>query len=215
LGFFEFVQDRWPVLSFLAYQHMSVVVQSLILATLIGLLLAVLIYRSSTAAAAGNALSAIGLTVPSYALLGLLIAFISSGVAVSVIALAFYGCLPILRNAIVGLRGVDQKLVESARGMGMGRLTTLLRLEIPLAWPVIMTGVRVSGQMMMGVAAITAYVLGPGLGGYIFAGISRMGGANATNAIVAGTIGILVLAVILDSVLNILTRLTTSRGIRV
>lgn len=203
------------MLSFLAYQHMSVVVQSLILATLIGLLLAVLIYRSSTAAAAGNALSAIGLTVPSYALLGLLIAFISSGVAVSVIALAFYGCLPILRNAIVGLRGVDQKLVESARGMGMGRLTTLLRLEIPLAWPVIMTGVRVSGQMMMGVAAITAYVLGPGLGGYIFAGISRMGGANATNAIVAGTIGILVLAVILDSVLNVLTRLTTSRGIRV
>jgi osmoprotectant transport system permease protein len=80
---------------------------------------------------------------------------------------------------------------------------------------VIMTGVRVSGQMLMGVAAITAYVLGPGLGGYIFAGISRMGGANATNDIVAGTLGILVLAVILDVVLNLITRVTTSRGIRV
>lgn len=215
MGFFEFVQDRWSVLSFLAYQHMSVVVQSLLLATVIGLLLAVLVYRSSAGAGAGNALSAVGLTLPAYALLGILIALISSGVVVSVVALAFYGSLPILRNAIVGLRGVDQKLVESARGMGMNRLTILLRLEIPLAWPIIMTGVRVSGQMMMGIAAITAYVLGPGLGGYIFAGISRMGGANATNAIVAGTIGILILAVILDGVLNIVTRLTTSRGIRV
>jgi osmoprotectant transport system permease protein len=213
--FFSFVQERWAVLSFLSYQHMSVVVQSLIVATALGLLAAVLLYRSRTGAALGNTMSAVGLTLPSYALLGILIAFISSGVAVSVVALSFYGSLPILRNAIVGLRGVDPKLVESARGMGMNRMSILLRLEIPLAWPVIMTGVRVSGQMLMGVAAITAYVLGPGLGGYIFAGISRMGGANATNDIVAGTIGILVLAVILDVVLNLITRLTTSRGIRV
>ena len=99
--------------------------------------------------------------------------------------------------------------------MGMGRLTTLVRLELPLAWPVIMTGVRVSAQMLMGIAAIAAFALGPGLGGYIFSGISRMGGANATNSIVAATIGILILAVILDSVLNVLTRLTTPRGIRV
>lgn len=215
MGFFAFLHDRWSVLWFLAYQHMSVVVQSLIIATVVGILVAVLIYRSPAGAAAGNAMSAVGLTLPSYALLGILIAFINSGVTVSVIALAFYGALPILRNAIVGLRGVDQKLVESARGMGMNRLTILFRLELPLAWPIIMTGVRVSGQMLMGVAAITAYVLGPGLGGYIFAGISRMGGANATNDIVAGTVGILVLAVILDVVLNFLSRVTTSRGIRV
>ncbi|MGH3446842.1 MAG: ABC transporter permease, partial [Nocardioidaceae bacterium] len=139
----------------------------------------------------------------------------NQGVIVSVISLTFYGCLPILRNAIVGLRGVDPTLVESARGMGMSRLTILLRLEVPLAWPIIMTGVRVAGQMMMGIAAITAYVLGPGLGGYIFSGISRMGGANAANSVVAATVGILILAVILDVVLNIVTRLTTSRGIRV
>ena len=78
-----------------------------------------------------------------------------------------------------------------------------------------MTGIRVSGQMLMGIAAIAAYVLGPGLGGFIFSGISRMGGANATNSIVAGTIGILILAVILDLLLSVVARLTTSRGIRV
>jgi osmoprotectant transport system permease protein len=78
-----------------------------------------------------------------------------------------------------------------------------------------MTGVRVSAQMLMGIAAIAAFALGPGLGGYIFSGIARTGGANATNSIVAGTVGILILAIILDTVLNGITRLTTPRGIRV
>lgn len=165
--------------------------------------------------ALGNAITAIGLTIPSYALLGVLVGIVSIGVFPSVVTLVFFGFMPILRNVIVGLAGVDQTLVESARGMGMGRITRLFRLELPLAWPVIMTGVRVSGQMLMGIGAIAAYALGPGLGGYIFSGISRTGGANATNSIVAGTVGILVLAVILDIVLNIFTRLTTPRGIRV
>ncbi|MCH9709665.1 MAG: ABC transporter permease [Actinomycetia bacterium] len=211
----EFVQDRWTVLSFLAYQHMSLVVQTLAIATVIAVLIGVLIYRSSWGVAAGNTVTAVALTIPSYALMGVLVGIVGLGVLPSVIMLSFFGVFPILRNVVVGLSGVDQTLVESARGMGMSRLSTLLRLELPLAWPVIMTGVRVSAQMLMGIAAIAAFALGPGLGGYIFSGISRMGGANATNSIVAATVGILILAVILDTVLNILTRLTTARGIRV
>lgn len=214
-GFWKYVHDQFPLLSFDAYQHLSLVVQVLLLSTAVALVVAVLVYRSPTAFAAANTFSAVGLTIPSFALFGFMIALISNGVVLSVIALAFYGSLPILRNAIVGLAGVDQHLVESARGMGMSRLSTLIRLEIPLAWPVIMTGVRISGQMLMGIAAIAAYVLGPGLGGFIFSGISRTGGANAANSMVAGTVGILILAVILDIALNLLTRLTTSRGIRV
>lgn len=215
MSFIEFVQERWSVLSFLAYQHLSLVVQTLAIATLLAIVLGVLAYRSSVGTSIAQALSSVGLTLPSYALLGLLVGVVGIGVFPSVIALVFFGFLPILRNVIVGLTGVDQALVESARGMGMGRLTTLVRLELPLAWPVIMTGVRVSGQMLMGIAAIAAFVLGPGLGGYIFSGISRTGGANATNSILAGTLGVIVLAVLLDLVLNLLTRVTTSRGIRV
>ncbi len=215
MGLLEFVRDRWTVLSFLAYQHMSLVVQTLLISTLIAVAIGVLIYRSSWGVAAGNTVSAVGLTIPSYALLGVLVGFVGLGVLPSVIMLSFFGVFPILRNVVVGLTGVDPTLVESARGMGMSRLSTLLRLELPLAWPVIMTGVRVSAQMLMGVAAIAAFALGPGLGGYIFSGISRMGGANATNSIVTATVGILILAVILDTVLNVLTRLTTSKGIRV
>ncbi|MCG7611294.1 ABC transporter permease [Mycolicibacterium sp. (ex Dasyatis americana)] len=215
MGFFEFVRDRWSILSFLAYQHMSLVVQTLLLATVAALLVGVLIYRSPWGSALGNVLTSVGLTIPSYALLGVLVGIVGIGVLPSVIMLVFFGFLPILRNVLVGLTGVDRTLVESARGMGMGRLSTLVRLELPLAWPVIMTGVRVSAQMLMGIAAIAAYALGPGLGGYIFSGISRTGGANATNSIVAGTVGILILAIVLDTVLNVITRLTTPRGIRV
>ena len=215
MGFVEFVGDRWPVLSFLAYQHMSLVVQTLVLATLIALVLGVLIYRSPVGVAVGNSVTAVGLTIPSYALLGVLVGIVGLGVVPSVILLVFFGIFPILRNVVVGLNGVDKTLIESARGMGMSRFTTLIRLELPMAWPVIMTGVRISAQMLMGIAAIAAYALGPGLGGYIFSGISRMGGANATNSIVAATVGILILAVILDTVLNFVTRLTVPRGIRV
>ena len=107
-------------------------------------------------------LTAVGLTIPSYALLGVLVGIVGIGVLPSVIMLVFFGFFPILRNVVVGLTGVDRTLVESARGMGMSRLTTLVRLELPLAWPVIMTGVRVSAQMLMGIAAIAAYALGPG-----------------------------------------------------
>ena len=215
MGFVDFVGDRWPVLSFLAYQHMSLVVQTLILATLIAIAVGVLIYRSPIGVAVGNSVSAVGLTIPSYALLGVLVGIVGLGVVPSVILLVFFGIFPILRNVVVGLNGVDKTLIESARGMGMSRVATLTRLELPLAWPVIMTGVRISAQMLMGIAAIAAYALGPGLGGYIFSGISRMGGANATNSIVAATVGILILAVILDTVLNVVTRLTVPRGIRV
>ncbi len=215
MDFIEFVHDRWSVLSFLAYQHMSLVVQTLALATVCALVVGVLIYRSRWGMAAGDALTSIGLTIPSYALLGVLVGIIGIGVLPSVIMLVFFGFFPILRNVLIGLTGVDKTLIESARGMGMSRLATLVRLELPLALPVIMTGVRVSAQMLMGIAAIAAFALGPGLGGYIFSGISRSGGANATNSVVAGTVGILILAVILDTVLNIITRVTTPRGIRV
>ena len=215
MDFIEFVHNRWSVLSFLAYQHMSLVVQTLALATACALVVGVLIYRSPWGIAAGDALTSIGLTIPSYALLGVLVAVVGIGVLPSVIMLVFFGIFPILRNVWIGLTSVDKTLVESARGMGMNRLATLLRLELPLAWPVIMTGVRVSAQMLMGIAAIAAFALGPGLGGYIFSGISRFGGANATNSVIAGTLGILILAIILDTVLNIITRLTTPRGIRV
>jgi osmoprotectant transport system permease protein len=79
---------------------------------------------------------------------------------------------------------------------------------------VILAGVRVSMQMSMGIAAIAAYVLGPGLGGYIFTGLATIGGANAVNYAVVGTVGIVIVALIADHLLLLLGRVTISKGIR-
>ncbi|MGY1843307.1 ABC transporter permease [Modestobacter sp. SYSU DS0875] len=210
----DYVLDRRGQIAFQAFQHVSLVVQCVVLGSLIALVLAVLVYRSPRATGVANGFSAVGLTIPAFALLGILLAPFGFGIAPAVIAVTFYAALPVLRNAVVGLAGVDPALIESARGMGMSRLATLLRVEIPLAWPVILAGVRVSTQMVMGIAAIAAYVLGPGLGGFIFTGLSRLGGANALNSALTGTIAIVVLALVLDLLLLLLGRLTTPRGIR-
>lgn len=137
------------------------------------------------------------------------------GPTTAFIAVAFYAVLPILRNAVVGLAGVDKTLLESARGMGMNEFTSLTRVRIPLAWPVILAGIRVSMQMSMGVAAIAAYVLGPGLGANIFTGLAQNGGKNALNYALVGTVGIVIIAQIADLLLLLLGRATTSKGIRV
>ena len=210
----QFIADRWQDIAYRSYQHTSLVVQSVLLATIIALVLAVLVVRHRRLKSAANMLSAIGLTIPSFALLGILLPLVGIGALPSVVAVCFYAVLPILRNAVVGLESVDPNLLESARGMGMSKAATLVKVRLPLAWPVILAGVRTSTQMSFGVAAIAAYALGPGLGGYIFTGLAQVGGANALNYALVGTIGVVILALVLDLVLVGVGRLTISRGIR-
>ena len=211
----DYVLEQRELIAFQAFQHVSLVVQCVLLGSLLAVALAVLVYRNRTATALANGFSAIGLTIPSFALLGILLAPFGFGITPAVIAVTFYAALPVLRNAVVGLAGVDRSLVESARGIGMSRAAVLLRVELPMAWPVVLAGIRVSTQMVMGIAAIAAYVLGPGLGGFIFSGLSRLGGANALNSTLVGTIAIVLLALVLDLLLVLAGRLTTPRGIRV
>jgi osmoprotectant transport system permease protein len=207
-------QERTDIL-YNSYQHVLLVVQCVALATVVAFVLAVLVTRVSWLEGVANAISAIGLTLPSFALLGLLLPVLGIGPGPSVAAVTFYAVLPILRNAVVGLQGVDATLLESARGMGMNPVTTLLRVQLPLAWPVILAGIRTSTQMSMGVAAIAAIVLGPGLGSYIFSGLEQIGSANALYSALVGTVGVVLLALVLDALLQVFGRVTTSKGIRV
>lgn len=194
LNVLDFLADRLNQILFSGWQHFSLVVQCLLLASVLAVVLAALVYRSKALSAVANSVSAIGLTIPSFAFIGLLIAPFGFGVLPAVIVVSFFATLPILRNAVVGLSGVAPTVVESARGIGMSRFRTLLQVELPIAWPVILTGVRVSAQMVMGIAAISAYSLGPGLGGFIFSGLSRLGGANSLESVLTGVIGVIVLA---------------------
>lgn len=116
-----------------------------------------------------------------------MIPLVGIGTLPSVIIVVFYAVLPILRNAVVGLQAVSPDLVEAARGQGMSSVAVFFRVRLPLAWPVIITGIRVSAHMSMGVAAIAAYALGPGLGSYIYTGLSQIGNANALNYALASS----------------------------
>ncbi|MGP5382491.1 ABC transporter permease [Glutamicibacter arilaitensis] len=211
----DFFGERSRHILFASWQHFSLVAQCLILATIISVLIAVLVYRNKSLSGLANGISAIGLTIPSFALIGLLIVPVGFGVTPAVIVVTFFAALLILRNAIVGLNNIEPTIIESARGIGMSRMKTLISVEIPIAWPVILTGVRISAQMVMGVAAVVSYALGPGLGGFIFQGLSRLGGANSLNSVITGVVGVVILALILDLILLGVGRLTTPRGIRV
>lgn len=210
----DFIRERQDQLLYNAFQHFSLVMQAVLVASVLAVLLAVVIVRYSWLQGLANALSAIGLTIPALALVGVMLALTGIQPISAFVAVAFYALLPVLRNAVVGLQGVDPTLVESARGMGMSPLAVLWRVRLPLAWPVIHAGVRTSTQMSMGIAAIAAYILGPGLGGYIFTGLAQIGGANAVNYALVATLGIVLVALVADVLLLLLGRLTISKGIR-
>ncbi|MFG2291397.1 ABC transporter permease [Streptomyces sp. NPDC048595] len=214
MSFWEYVENRHAQLLMDTYQHASAVFQCMVLATVLGVLVGVVTYRSGWAGSLATTATATILTIPSLAMIGLLIPLVGLGVLPTVIALTLYGLLPVVRNSIVGLRGVDPALVDAAKGIGMSRTARLLRVELPLAWPPILTGIRVATQMLMGIAAIAAFASGPGLGNEIFRGIASLGSANSLNQVLAGTLGIAVLALLFDAVYVLIGRLTISRGIR-
>jgi len=209
----NYFTDHRRQLLFDSYQHVSAVVQSVILATIIAVAIGVLTYRNATASSLANSVSSAILTIPSFALLGLLIPIFHLGVTPSVIALVLYSLLPIIRNTIVGLSAVNPSLVDAARGTGMSRIQTLMRIEMPLAWPSVLSGMRVSSQMAMGILAIAAYAKGPGLGNLIFSGLARIGSPTAIPMALTGTILIVVLALVLDGIYQIIGRFTTSKGL--
>ncbi|MCR3720327.1 MULTISPECIES: ABC transporter permease [Prauserella salsuginis group] len=211
---FDYIADRWDRLALQSWLHVSEVVQSTLLAAVLGVLIGVAVYRSPVGSAVATGLASTILTIPSFALLGLLIPVFGLGPTPAVVALVLYALLPITRNTIVGLAGVDPAVTDAAKGIGMGRLAVLTRVELRLAWPAILAGMRVATQMLMGIAVIAAYAKGPGLGGEVFSGLTRAGSANATNQALAGTLGVVVLALLLEGVYFFIARFTVSRGIR-
>lgn len=198
----------------LGLEHAAVVAVSVGLASLIGIGLGIATYQRSGAREIVLATTGAFLTIPSFALFILLLGPLGLGWPPVVVALTLYGLLPILRNTITGLRGVDPAIVESAKGMGLSRTQRLLRVELPLAWPVIITGIRVTTLILLGIAAIGSIVNGPGYGELIFTGLARVGTPVAVNLVLAGTLGVIVLAVLFDLLFHAVRRLTTSKGIR-
>jgi osmoprotectant transport system permease protein len=214
VNFLEFLVNRSDDMVEAGIAHVAVVAISVLLSSVIGVALGVATYRTERPREIALAVTGSFLTVPSFALFILLIGPLGLGAKPVVVALTMYGLLPIVRNTITGLREVDPFVVESAQGMGMNRRQRLVRIELPLAWPVILTGVRVTTLILVGIATIGAIVLGPGYGELIFTGLARVGTPVAVNLVLAGMLGVIVVAILFDVAFYGLRTLTTSRGIR-
>ena len=214
MGFGEFLVKRADDMLELGLGHAAVVAAAVLISTVLGVALGILTYQHERARETVLAVTGSFLTIPSFALFILLLGPLGLGWRPVLFALVLYGLMPIVRNTITGLREVDPAIVESAKGMGYSRRQRLLRIELPLAWPVIITGGRVTSLILLGIAAIGAIVNGPGYGELIFTGLARVGTPVAINMVLAGAVGVMILAVVFDIAFYAVKRLTTSRGIR-
>jgi osmoprotectant transport system permease protein len=196
-------------------RHFLLSVYILVVATAVGMILGMLVYRNKLAAAASIGALATWFTIPSIALFGLFVPILGFGLGTGIPVITMYGLLPVLRNTIAGLNSVDSATLDSARGIGMGRFRILWQIELPLAWPVILAGIRVSGQLIVGLVAIAAYVGVIGLGELLFSALQNLGSVNTFNQAVAGTLLVAIIALLLDAAFVLVRRVSTPKGLRV
>jgi osmoprotectant transport system permease protein len=200
MNFLEFLQQNSSEILALTREHLFLVFVSTALAVIIGVPLGILLTRKKSlqtpVLGAANVLQ----TVPSLALFGLLIpiSFIGIGATAAIIALTLYSFLPVIRNTVTGISGVDRKIKEAATAMGMTDFQILKMVELPLAAPVILTGIRVAVVIAVGVTTIAAAVGAGGLGTYIFRGLRQ----NDNNLLLAGAIFSAILALLADFALG-------------
>lgn len=206
-------------------RHVALFGGSVLAGTLLGILLGIWATRSRRAERPIFYFANITQTIPSLALFGILIAPLSAlsfsypflrdlgirgvGAAPAVIALVIYSLLPIVRNTYTGLKQVDPAVIDAGLGMGMSRGQIFRRIEIPLARPIILEGVRIASVQSVGLTAVAALIGAGGLGWFIFRGV----GQAANDLILLGAIPIIVLALIVDGVMRIVIRLGTPKGI--
>jgi osmoprotectant transport system permease protein len=196
----RFIADRGPELRLLVAQHIVLVLAATAAAVAVGVPLGLVLTRRPRLARVALAAAGIVQTIPSLALFGFLIPlpFVGGiGARTAIVALIVYALLPILRNTYVGVRQVDPAVLEAATGLGMTPAQRLRMVEVPLALPVILGGVRIAMVVSVGTATIAAAIGAGGLGTYVFRGLATMD----TRLVLAGAIPAAVLAVAADAVL--------------
>lgn len=195
---FSLYTERWPFFLSLALQHLEISLIAIVCAAIIGMGLGILSshYRRSSPFVLG--LTNFIYTIPSIALFGFLIPVSGIGNTTAIIALTVYALLPMVRNTHTGIIGIDNEIIEAARGMGSTPFQILYKIQLPLAFPVILTGLRNMVVMTIALAGIAAFIGAGGLGVAIYRGITT----NNSAMTVAGSLLIALLALIADGLLS-------------
>lgn len=183
--------------------HLAIVALSMLVASAIGISLGVLAARRPRLSSAAIGVATFAITIPSFALFSYLVIYVGLGDLPTEIGLVVYAQLPIVRNTVVGLRGVDAAVLDAAAGMGMTPRQRLVRVQVPLALPLIVGGVRQATVMVTAIATVGAAVGANDLGQQILAGIRDSNG----NAILVGVIPVALIGLCADQILGLVQRL--------
>lgn len=206
-AYLDFLSRNSDQILLLAGQHAALSAAGVVLGALTAVPLGVLVSRNARLSALVVDAAGMLYTIPSLALLGILVHYLGFGWKPVIVALVVYSWLPVLRNTCAGLTNVEGKVKEAARDMGATRWQILFKVELPLALPVIMSGVRTVAVLTVGITTMAALVGAGGLGVLIFQGITMMD--NATT--LAGTIPVALMAVALDQGVGLVERRLRSR----
>lgn len=201
------LQEKGEFFLNLLIEHMQISLISIIIASIIGLILGILIseYRKGSKTVLG--IINFMYTIPSISLLGFLIPFSGIGNTTAIIALSIYALLPMVRNTYTGIINIDENILEAATGMGATRWQMLYGLKLPLAFPIIMSGLRNMVTMTIALAGIASFIGAGGLGVAIYRGITT----NNMPMTLVGSLLIAILALITDIVLGFIEKLFTVR----
>lgn len=214
VGLIEYYSDPWEqeYVFYLIRQHLYLVLVSMGLAVVTGLTVGIVISRKRFRKYSGVVMYIVGLgqTIPSLAVLALVMSFLGIGSRPAIFALFIYSTLPIARNTLAGILSVSPAIIDAAKGIGMTSRRILLEVELPNALDVILIGIRVAVVINIGTAALGYLIGAGGLGDLIFTGISLM----QTDKLLAGALPVVLLALMADYLVELLGIIIIPKGIR-
>ena len=171
-SFIRYFIEKLPEVKLALFQHIEITGLAVSLAILVGVPLGIIIIKNEKLSKVVLTIAGIFQTVPSLALFGLIIPVLGIGITPAVFVLFLYSLLPIITNTYIGIKGVDNSIIQAAIGMGMTNFQVLLKIKLPIAVAVIMGGIRISAVATIGTATIAALIGAGGLGELIIRGIS-------------------------------------------
>lgn len=200
--FWSFITERYPDILLALRQHLTISFSAVILGTIVAVPIGILLVynRVGWINSAVFFIANLFQTIPSLALLAILIPLLGIGVKPAILALLLYSLMPILRNTYDGFQSVDKGVLNSAKGMGYSAAQTILKIQLPLSLPYIMSGIRITTVYIISWATLASLIGAGGLGQLIVSGL----GVNKPEMIFIGGIGAVVLALVADGLLGLL-----------
>jgi len=205
VNFIEYVQREYVQILLLTWEHIFISFVALTITIAICVPTGIYLTRNEKLAPYVIGLANIFETIPSLALLGFLMFVVGIGKDNAIIALVLYAMLPVIQNTYTGIKSVSESLIEAGRGVGMTEFQILRLVQLPLARPVIVAGIRVAAVWIIGTATLAAAIGGGGLGRLIFSGIS----AVRDEVILAGALPATILALLVDQLLKYLQEMAS------